>query len=121
MSSMEISGSSMEMRAVLRKLLWSAALLPGLAVSVACHASDTEAGANAWDAARARLIAQSQGPMAQAIDRWRLLTSSDRFGFNDYAGFILSYRGFPDEIKLRRFAETALERQSEDAGSIAAY
>ncbi len=125
MSSREISGSSMKMRAVLRKLLFGAALLPCLAASGACHASDTEAGANAWDAARARLMAQNQGPMAQAVDRWRLLTSSDRFGFNDYAGFILGYRGFPDEIKLRRFAETALERQNGAAGaeasSIAAF
>ncbi len=113
--------SSMEKRAVFRKLLLGTALLPVLAASVACHASDTDAGASAWDAARAQLIAQSQGPMAQAIDRWRLLTSSTGFGFNDYAGFILSYRGFPDEDKLRRAAEAALERQSAEASSLVAY
>lgn len=113
--------SSMEINTVLRKLLLGAALLPGLAASVACHASDTDKGAGAWDAARAQLIAQSQGPMAQAIDRWQLLTSSDRFGFSDYAGFILSYRGFPDEDKLRRYAENALDKQSGEASSVVAY
>lgn len=113
--------SSMEITTVLRKLLFGAALLPGLAASVACQASDADGGASAWDAARAQLIAQSQGPMAQAISRWQMLTSSDRFGFNDYAGFILSYRGFPDEDKLRRYAETALDRQSGEASSVVAY
>jgi soluble lytic murein transglycosylase len=124
MSSMEM-GSSMKVRALLQKLVFGAALLPGLAASVACHASDADTGAAAWDAARAQLIAQSQGPMAQAIDRWRLLTSSDRFGFGDYASFILSYRGFPDEDKLRRAAELALDRQNgnpgAEPGSIVAY
>ncbi|MFM9935845.1 MAG: transglycosylase SLT domain-containing protein [Novosphingobium sp.] len=113
--------SSMEINTVLRKVLLGAALLPGLAASVACHASDTDKGAGAWDAARAQLIAQSQGPMAQAISRWQLLTSSDRFGFSDYAAFILSYRGFPDEDKLRRYAESALDKQSGEASSVVAF
>lgn len=119
MSSMEIS--TLRHKGFLGKALLAAALLPTLAASVACHASDADASASAWDAARARLVAQNQGPLAQAISRWQLLTSSDRFGFNDYAGFILGYRGFPDEDKLRRFAEAALERQTADAGSVAAY
>ena len=117
--------SSMEMSAVLRNLLLGAALLPGFAASVACHASDTDKGASAWDAARAQLIAQNQGPMAQAISRWQMLTSSNGFDFNDYAGFILSYRSFPDEDKLRRAAELALDRPNgnggADASSVAAY
>jgi len=104
-----------------RKLLLGTALLPVLAASAACHASDVDAGANAWDAARARLIAQGEGPLAQAISRWQLLSSSDRFAFDDYAGFILSYRGFPEEAKLRRAAEAALDRQSADAGRIVAF
>lgn len=108
-------------RMLWRKLLLGTALLPVLAASAACHASDVDAGANAWDAARARLIAQGQGPLAQAISRWQLLSSSDRFAFDDYAGFILSYRGFPEEAKLRRAAEAALDRQSADAGRIVAF
>jgi soluble lytic murein transglycosylase len=117
--------SSMEMTVgagkLWRKLLLGAALLPVLAASAACHASDVDAGANAWDAARARLIAQGQGPMAQAISRWELLSSSDRFAFTDYSGFILNYRGFPEEEKLRRAAEGALDRQSADANSVVAF
>lgn len=104
-----------------RKLLLGAALLPMLAASAACHASDVDAGAAAWDAARAKLIAQGQGPMAQAISRWQMLYGSDRYAFSDYSGFILSYRGFPEEEKLRRSAEAALDRQSADASSVVAF
>ncbi|MBX9663482.1 MAG: lytic transglycosylase domain-containing protein [Novosphingobium sp.] len=113
--------SSMEMSVSLRKLLLSGALLPALAASAACHASDVDTGATAWDAARAKLIAQGQGPMAQAISRWQMLTASDRYAFSDYSGFILSYRGFPEEEKLRRAAEAALDRQSADASAVVTF
>lgn len=111
----------MEMSVSLRKLLLSGALLPALAASAACHASDVDTGATAWDAARAKLIAQGQGPMAQAISRWQMLTASDRYAFSDYSGFILSYRGFPEEEKLRRAAEAALDRQSADASAVVTF
>ena len=59
--------------------------------------------------------------MAQAVARWKLLTSSDRFLFDDYASFLLSYPGFPEEAKLRGYAERALERESPPPQQIAAY
>ena len=43
-----------------RKLLLATALVPVFAASAACHASDADPGGAAWDAARARLIAQNQ-------------------------------------------------------------
>ncbi|MCW1382915.1 lytic transglycosylase domain-containing protein [Novosphingobium sp. KCTC 2891] len=109
---------------MLRKLGLGALVLPGLAVSVACHASDgsgSDVDASAWDRARAQLVSGSQGPMAQAIDRWKLLSSTNRFSFNDYAGFVLAYPGFPDEDKLRRYAEGALERDFADASTLVAF
>lgn len=116
--------SSVDVKAVIRKLLLGAAVLPGLAASVACHASDgggNEVDASAWDRARAQLVAQAQGPMAQAIDRWKMLTSSNRFSFNDYAGFVLSYPRFPEEERLRRYAEAALDRDFADASTLVAF
>lgn len=104
-----------------RKLLLGAMVLPMLAASAACHASDVDTGATAWDAARARLIAQGQGPLAQAVSRWQMLAASNVYTFTDYSSFILSYRGFPEEEKLRRSAEAALDRQSADASSVVAY
>ena len=74
-----------------------------------------------WDRARAQLIASDRTNMAQAIARWQLLSSSDRFGFADYAGFLLVNPGFPLEPRVRGYAERALERESASATTIAAF
>ncbi|GAO56269.1 soluble lytic murein transglycosylase precursor [Novosphingobium sp. MD-1] len=111
--------SSMDVKTVLRKFACTALVLPGLAASVACHASDNDG--SAWDQARAQLSASQQGPMSFAVERWKLLTSSNRFAFNDYAGFVLSYPGFPDEEKLRRYAESALDRDFADPARLVAF
>lgn len=75
-----------------------------------------------WDQARNQLRAQGPGTMASAVDRWKMLNASDRFSFAEYAGFILSYSGFPEEAKLRVNAERALERELQaDHRSVAAY
>lgn len=109
----------MDVKTVLRKFACTALVLPGLAASVACHASDNDG--SAWDQARAQLSASQQGPMSFAVERWKLLTSSNRFAFNDYAGFVLSYPGFPDEEKLRRYAESALDRDFADPARLVAF
>ncbi len=84
-----------------------------VALSMPTHASDAgpDTDGSAWDRARAQLVAGQQGPMAMAISRWELLTSSNRFAFSDYAGFLLTYPGFPEEERLRRYAEGALDRE----------
>lgn len=74
-----------------------------------------------WDRARAAQAAAAPSPMAQAVTRWKLLTSSDRFPFDDYASFLLSYPGFPEEARLRSYAERALERESPAPARIAAF
>jgi soluble lytic murein transglycosylase len=74
-----------------------------------------------WDRARAQLRMSGATPMAQAVERWKTLSAYQTFGFNDYAGFILSYPGFPEEDKLRRNAEAALARGGAEPARIAAY
>ncbi len=64
-----------------------------------------------WDEARARLRQSDAGQMAQAIERWKVLSRTDSASFGEYAGFLLTYPGFPFEEKLRRNAEKALERE----------
>ena len=93
-------------------LLASVAMTPSIAS--AQDAAD-------WDRSRATHAAQPASPMAQAVARWKLLTGSDRFLFDDYASFLLSYPGFPEETKLRSYAERALERESAPAARIAAF
>ncbi len=74
-----------------------------------------------WDRARAMANDLQRGPMAPAIDRWRMLSSSDRFGFSDYANFIQTYPAFPDEPKLRLWAERALDRETVDSSRLVAF
>ncbi|WEK47343.1 MAG: lytic transglycosylase domain-containing protein [Candidatus Andeanibacterium colombiense] len=74
-----------------------------------------------WDQARAQLVAQQPGPMAAAISRWQQLTASPAFTFDDYASFILANPGFPDEAKLRGYAEGHVATDVVDAGRLVAF
>jgi soluble lytic murein transglycosylase len=74
-----------------------------------------------WDRNRAALRAAPPGEMAQAILRWKQLTASDGFSFDDYASFLMTYPGFPEEAKLRTYAERAIERSQAEATRIAAF
>jgi soluble lytic murein transglycosylase len=74
-----------------------------------------------WDQARIRLMQSHDMTVHQSIDRWKQLVASDRLGFSTYAGFLLTYPGYPQEEKIRRFAEQAALRESPDAKSVAAF
>ena len=100
---------------VTRHLSFASLVLVGLLASSPAQA-DTE-----WDSARAALVAQAPGQMSYAIDRWKLLTSSDRFSFADYSGFVTTYPGLPDEAKLRRNAEAALSREYIEPARLVSY
>ena len=66
--------------------------------------------ATEWDRARARLAAGQPTAMAGAISRWRQLAGGDAAGtFDDFAGFLLAYPGFPEEWKLRQSAERKVD------------
>lgn len=77
--------------------------------------------ASAWDRARAALAAQPSGPMAYRIERWRQLIATGSFGFTDYASFLLANPGFPEEARLRSYAERALAVDSADPARIVAF
>jgi soluble lytic murein transglycosylase len=74
-----------------------------------------------WDRARATLASAPAGIKADTVARWKQLTASDRFQFQDYAGFLLSYPGFPEETKLRTSAERALDWSQAAPASIVAF
>ena len=74
-----------------------------------------------WDQARANLQALPPGDMAQAIERWKLLSKSGGYAFGDYASFLLSYPGLPEQDKLRGFAEGALAREAVPPAQVAAF
>jgi len=64
-----------------------------------------------YDRARASLVATQPGPMAGAIARWEALSAGGSFSFTDYSSFLLSYPGFPDQDRLRGFAEGRLSQE----------
>jgi soluble lytic murein transglycosylase len=74
-----------------------------------------------WDNARAQLVARQPGPMAQAVDRWLQLTANSNYSFGDYAAFVLAFPGFPDEDKLRGYAEKQLTAGSGDPRQLVAF
>lgn len=114
--------SRMDVKALILRWGVAGVLLQTLAASSLVHASGPDATGGAdWDRARANLVASGGGQMMGAVERWKLLTSSNRFAFADYSNFVLTYPGFPDEEKLRRFAELALERESADVSRQVAY
>lgn len=77
--------------------------------------------AREWDQARARLMQSHDMAVHQSIDTWRQLSASDRLNFATYAGFLLRYPGYPQEEKIRGFAEKAALRESPDPRSLVAF
>ena len=74
-----------------------------------------------WDQARRELVSSQRGGMAQAIERWRMLSQNNGYGFSEYAGYLLTYPGFPDEAKIRGYAEAALTRETVDYPRLIAF
>ena len=74
-----------------------------------------------WDLARTQNASTPRSAMGQAIERWRLLSKNDGYPFSEYAGFLLSYPGFPDEAKIRGYAERALTRETVETPRLIAF
>src|SRR5687768_3685798 len=70
---------------------------------------------------RASLVAQQPSTLNYAISRWEQLAASPGYSFEDYASFLLSYPGFPDEEKLRGHAEARLAFEAISADRLVAY
>jgi len=92
------------------------ALIAALVVSTPLHASP----ALAQDG-RASLVAAQPSAVAYAISRWEQLQASPNFTFEDYASFLLAYPGFPDEDKLRSYAESRLAQEYAAPERVLAY
>ena len=127
MSSTDVIATSGRMRRVtiaIRNMRWrrwtSLALAPVVAGTMA-NANGGDYDGSAWDRARAQLITQNQAPISQAIERWKLVSTTPGYGFSNYAGFVASYPGFPDEDRIRRAAEAALDRESPAPQSLVAF
>ncbi len=83
--------------------------------------ADEAMEAREWDQARARLMQSHDMAVHQSIDSWRQLSANDRLNFATYAGFLMRYPGYPQEEKIRGFAEKAALRESPDPRSLVAF
>ncbi|MEP3226464.1 MAG: lytic transglycosylase domain-containing protein [Parasphingorhabdus sp.] len=96
--------SSMVSRIILASLL----LTP-----VTCIAAEQSGSATLSDPTR--------GNAVLGLQRWRVLTQSDNYSFDDYAGFLVTYPGWPDDTRMRRNAEQAVNINSFSVNRVMAY
>jgi soluble lytic murein transglycosylase len=76
----------------------------------------------AQEPGRASLVAsQPSSQVAFAVNRWEQLAASPRFTFDEYASFLLSNPGFPDEDRLRAYAEERLTQEFVAPDRLLAY
>ncbi|GAA0276639.1 lytic transglycosylase domain-containing protein [Alteraurantiacibacter aestuarii] len=89
-----------------------ALLLGGtVALPLSACAQPANDAANNWEEARASLVASGPGRMAPEIARWERLTGNADLNFADYANFLLANPGFPDQDRLRGYAEGRLREE----------
>ncbi len=62
----------------------------------------------------------SSASIASALNNWRLLRQSSGYSFAQYAAFLIPYQGWPDEAKMRAWAERAM-RPGENPTSVIAF
>lgn len=100
----------------MHRVLASLTLVMLASVSVPARCQD----GSEWDRARLQNAAQPTG-MAPAIARWQQLNASSNFAFGDYANFMLTYPGFPEEAAMRAKAEKALENSYAEPSRVVAF
>ncbi|MEW4466526.1 lytic transglycosylase domain-containing protein [Parasphingorhabdus sp. JC815] len=61
------------------------------------------------------------GNAVLGLQRWRVLTQSDKHSFDDYAGFLFTYPGWPDDTRMRRTAEKAIDISSFSADRVITF
>ncbi len=63
----------------------------------------------------------SRGNIPAALQRWRSLSSNGNYSFNEYASFLMTYPGWPQEKDMRRYAEQSLGRGASSQSQVVAY
>ena len=93
-----------------------------LASPAACMAADYSGDQSSQRSdAAAGLIDPTGGNANLALQRWRLLSQSDNLSFEDYAAFLVTYPGWPEDTRMRRNAEQAIDINSFSPARVIAY
>jgi len=103
---------------------FAAATVPATARAQEGRVQDVRAQeAGDWDNARANLVATQPGPLAREIGRWERLyaDTSAQVAFDEYASFLITNPGFPEETTLRSRAEQRLRGEFVAPETLLAY
>jgi soluble lytic murein transglycosylase len=97
------------------------AVLATAATNASTPADD--ASAIRWEAAANRIDASGDEDrrVASAIQTWRVLSAADGAGFASYSSFLIANPGWPDEAKLRGYAEKGVDPNIESPSAITAF
>ena len=74
-----------------------------------------------WQGSESGLSDPTGGNAVLGLQRWRVLTQSDNYSFEDYAGFLVTYPGWPEDTRMRRNAEQAININSFSPSRVLAF
>ena len=95
-----------------------ATLILSPVTAVSAQAMD---GVSDWQKTQKILSDPSKGNVSAALQRWKVLTGSDNYTFSEYASFLVTYPGWPQEKRMRRNAEQAINSDSYSPSQVLAY
>jgi len=88
-----------------------------LSMPVACMAAEQ----SSWQSADSTLSDPTGGNAVLGLQRWRVLTQSDNYSFDDYAGFLVTFPDWPEDQRMQRNAEQAININSFSPGRVIAF
>ena len=95
--------------------MWRAAVLVPALLAIAPSGSAQIAPSGGYAAA------PTYAPgVASSIEQWRALRQSSGYRFSDYAGFLIANPDWPDDDRMRGWAEKAMQ-PGENAGTVLAF
>jgi soluble lytic murein transglycosylase len=97
--------------------MWRAVLIVPVLLATAPLSSAQYVAPTANPAAPVYMTSQSVG---YSLNQWRSLRQSSGYRFADYAAFLIPNPGWPDEAKMRGWAEKAMQ-PGENAASVIAF
>jgi len=74
-----------------------------------------------WQSSGSGLSDPTGGNPVLGLQRWRVLRGSDNYSFEDYAGFLVTFPGWPDDTRMRRNAEQAIDINNFSIPRVLAY
>jgi soluble lytic murein transglycosylase len=97
--------------------MWRAAVILPVVLAAAPSSSTAQYAA---PSAPSYSYAPASSNAASGLNSWRLLRQSSGYSFSEYARFLIAYRDWPEETKMRGWAERAM-RPGENPATVMAF